>query len=463
MSKKKKVININYAKTSWAGKIIIVFIVVYIIALIVSYMTKNHITIYEVNNTKISDDVSFTGVVLRKEEVYNAPDDGYVNYFIPSGNRVGVGQLLYLLDSSGSISSTISDLESQNEVSEEDITHIRDTINTYQANYDSSHFNEVYNYMYDINNSVFELTKPGLYSDLNKVLSKSGNTLSYTKEKAFKTGIISYCVDGMESLKANQITRATFQKESSINKKQLQTAQAVHKGNPVYKLVTDDEWSMVVPISKDYFDRLANKKTVNITIQRDNLSFLVSIAIGQGSDGEYYATLTSSRYMQRYINDRFLEIEFNLNSASGLKIPNNSIFSKDFYVVPEAYVTKGGNSNNSGVLKTNSDGTGSSEFKFEELSNLIYMKGNYYVSNSVLHGGDTLLDKTTGQKLVVSNTEKLKGVYQTNDGTCTFKRIEELYHNSEYAIVSAQTANGLSEYDHIVINPSKLQEDDFIK
>jgi hypothetical protein len=292
-------------------------------------------------------------------------------------------------------------------------------------------------------------------------LSQSGSTLSYTKEKALKTGVISYCIDGMETLNAANINHSTFQKQSSINKQQLQTAQSVHKGNPVYKLVTDDKWSIVVPITKEYYNRLTGKNTVNITIKRDNLSFLASITTGQGSDGGYYATLTSSRYMQRYINDRFLDIEFNLNAASGLKIPNNSIFTKEFYVVPEAFVRKGGNSNNYGLLKTNVNG--SSDVQFVELSNLIFMNGNYYVSDKTIHGGDTLLDNVTNQKFVVSNKEKLKGVYQTNDGTCTFKRIEELYHNSEYTIVSSQTPNGLSEYDHIVINPSKLQEDDFIK
>ena len=39
----------------------------------------------------------------------------------------------------------------------------------------------------------------------------------------------------------------------------------------------------------------------------------------------------------------------------------------------------------------------------------------------------------------------------------------EIYENNEYSIVSAETNGGISNYDHIVVNPERLNENDFIE
>lgn len=48
--------------------------------------------------------------------------------------------------------------------------------------------------------------------------------------------------------------------------------------------------------------------------------------------------------------DRYLDIELILEDESGLKIPKSSVTKKDFYLVPENYLTQGGNSKETGVL-----------------------------------------------------------------------------------------------------------------
>lgn len=39
--------------------------------------------------------------------------------------------------------------------------------------------------------------------------------------------------------------------------------------------------------------------------------------------------------------DRYLDIELILEDESGLKIPKSSVTKKDFYLVPENYLTQG--------------------------------------------------------------------------------------------------------------------------
>ena len=43
--------------------------------------------------------------------------------------------------------------------------------------------------------------------------------------------------------------------------------------------------------------------------------------------------------MERYLNDRYLKLEFSLNSANGLKIPVSSMLEKEYYVLPSELIT----------------------------------------------------------------------------------------------------------------------------
>ena len=62
----------------------------------------------------------------------------------------------------------------------------------------------------------------------------------------------------------------------------------------------------------------------------------------------------------------------------------------------------------------------------------------------------------------VTQIAKLEGVYNCNQGFCEFRKIEKLYENDEYAIVSKDTEYGLSSYDHIILNPDMIGEEDVI-
>lgn len=89
---------------------------------------------------------------------------------------------------------------------------------------------------------------------------------------------------------------------------------------------------------------------------------------------------------------------------------------------------------------------------------------NYYVGKNTLSDGDILITKFgDSEQYRVHETGELSGVYYVNQGYCQFRPIEVLYKNKEYSIVSDHTANGLSAYDHIVVDPTYLNDDDFIE
>ena len=122
------------------------------------------------------------------------------------------------------------------------------------------------------------------------------------------------------------------------NAKQIQSNEKIKAGSPVYKLVTSNEWFFYVKIPDSYYDSLKSLKYVRVTIDKDNISFNAAVEILQ-KDGCRIAKLRTNRYMERYLNDRYLKLEFSLNSASGLKIPVSSMLQKEYYVLPSELIT----------------------------------------------------------------------------------------------------------------------------
>ncbi|MDD6231880.1 MAG: HlyD family efflux transporter periplasmic adaptor subunit, partial [Frisingicoccus sp.] len=74
---KKKKINI--------GLILFGVIFIYLIITILAYITSKHVSIYEVREGSILKDTSFTGIIIRDEEVIKSDSEGYINYFITEG------------------------------------------------------------------------------------------------------------------------------------------------------------------------------------------------------------------------------------------------------------------------------------------------------------------------------------------------------------------------------------------
>ena len=77
--------------------------------------------------------------------------------------------------------------------------------------------------------------------------------------------------------------------------------------------------------------------------------------------------------------------------------------------------------------------------------------------------GDTIVDSVTTDQVTLSTQETVEGVCCVNTGYCQFRKIEKIYENIEYTIVSPNTSGGISNYDHIVVNTKLLNENDFIQ
>lgn len=434
-------------------------IIFYIIILGWNYLSREHVSIYEVNTTDISDDSPLYGFILRNEEVVTAEGDGYINYYNAEGNRIRVGNVVYTVDTSGEVADILEQLQSS-EKNKESISKMRAVISSFQNSFSMSSYGQVSDFQNEVNNVIFEQTRGSLYGDLSKAVKTSGKGKNFTRVTAKRSGVISYSIDGYEGTRQADITAALFDKYGSVTNKQIQGGENVKAGTPVYKLITSNDWSIVVKLDNNYYETLKQQETVRVIIKKDNISFNAAVRLFD-KDGAHFARLSTSRFMERYIKDRFLQIEFNLKSASGLKIPNSSILTKEYYVIPHAVTTTSGNAR--GVVRQTAGEDGKPSYQFISLGNSTYRDGNYYVSSSILNGGDILMNSTDNTTYIVSSKEPVSGVYCVNAGYCEFRPVDIQYKNKEYTIVSDSTTGGLAAYDHIVVDPSKLNDDDFIE
>ncbi len=451
------VVSMRRRRTPGISLFLCLLLILYLILLAWNYFNKKHISIYEVNTSEISDDSPIFAYVLRDEEVVYLPESGYINYYVPEGSRVSKSEVVYTLDDNDKLRSVLSSLRSETPGSAA-VPTIREEIETFHNSFSMSDYSQVKDFHFSINNTILEQARGSLFRDLKKYIRSSGEDQSFRKYKSGKSGVISYYTDGYEALTSASITSDILNKNGTVERNQVAADGMVEAGKPAYKLVTSNDWSLITELDDNYYELLKDRDSVRVTIVRDGVSFNASIEHLE-RDGKHLACLSTSRFMERYINDRFLRIEFNLRQAKGLKIPNSSIIEKEYYEIPAGFVT---NTNGQlSVVRQFVNEEGLTDVENIDIISQYSEEDRSYIRDDRLKDGDTLLSGDGGL-YTLQNKVMREGVYCVNEGFCRFKPVDVLYHNKEYTIISDTTRDGLSSFDHIVVDPSELKDDDFI-
>ena len=255
--KQRKVIKMKKRQNPLAGIMLVLF-AVYILVLFVQSLQSDNISIYEVTQNKLADDDTVKGIILRDEHLVRAKASGYINYYVSEGAYVGVNTTVYSTDSSGFFNEALDKVGADNySLSESDTKVIRNAIAEYRSEFNLSDYGKIKNFRYSLENSLLKMTTAGLLKKANKLL-KNNNLASLNMVRAGKTGIVSFCVDGLEKTNIDKINEKTF-KNMDDNWKMLRDVKKVSKGDIVYKLITNDNWSVVIPITSRQYKKLYKK------------------------------------------------------------------------------------------------------------------------------------------------------------------------------------------------------------
>ena len=453
-----KLTNIQVYRKKWninIGVIIFGAEFIYLVVTVLLYLTGNHVTAYEVREGSILKDNAYTGFIVRDETIVQAESDGYINYFALEGSKVGAKTRVYTL-SDKKLELTSNTNEESLELTSEEQNSILMKTQSFSENFREEQFSDVYTLKNNITNVLESKSNQSRQAQLDAMVAEGNNDLQiYT---AVSDGIILYSTDGYENITTDQVTEDDISK-ANYESKNLTDNTKIKAGDPVYKLIRSNDWSVVILLNDETAKELADVNRVKVSFSKDNETTYAGFSIQTKKDTSY-GILTFDSSMIRYAEERYLDLELILEDESGLKIPKSSVVTKKFYTVPKDYLTSGGNSSGTGVLvdisKDQSQFQSVEVYYSDEESNLVYLDYDAFDSNTVLKKPDS------SETYELTKTKKLKGVYNINKGYAIFRQVQILCESDEYYIVASGQDYGLTNYDHIALYGDSVRTDDVV-
>lgn len=430
------------------GTFIFGVILLYIVISLIIYATTKHISTYQVISGPLAQNQTYTALAVRSETIVTANNDGYVRYYAQDGHRVSKSGAVY------SLTQTVPETTGSTELSESALGNVRSLTAQFASSFNPANFGQVYSFKYALAGSILD------YAGMDSSDSSTAVVGDASVYMAPESGIVVYSQDGMENISADNFTADDFS-YASYKVENLRTTEKITAGTPVYRLVNDETWSLIVPVSSVQATKLEGKTSIKVRFKKDSTTMTGSLQLFKRADA-VYAEITFTSGVIRYVSDRYLEIELITNAEKGLKIPVTSIVSKDFFLVPKDFAVKDEDSSALGFIRRidKKDGTSGTEF----VNATIYASDddNYYVDMTEFARGDTLIRENSTQTFTLDKTGQLNGVYCINRGYTVFRRVEIIDQNEEYCIVKTGTSYGLALYDNIVLDSSTVREDEIL-
>lgn len=457
---------------------------IYMLITVLLYITSTHVTSYQVTAGPLSRNPVCTALAVRDEEVVSADSPGYIRYYAREGMKVRKGGNVYALSDTKNVKADIT-------LSKDQLEQVRTRIADFSNNFSGTDFYDAYSFKYEMQGLIFQQassqgTAPAdavedqdeVDSDVTVIRGSMtfGNQVVHTSPSA---GLVIYSTDGYEGKTVEDLTEEDFN-QKAYEKKDLLTDGQAKAGDAVYKLVKNDNWTLMVPLSDKLAAKLADRKSIKVKFLKDGETQTGQLSI-MNVGNQKVAKITLKNGMVRYASDRFLKIELVINTQSGLKIPMSSIVTKEFYIIPSSFLTKGGNENSAGFLRETATKGGDKTTEFvsatiykntaeenqddqvsDDTEGTAAQDGYCYVDKQTFQDGDVLYKPETQETFVVGEIDYLEGVYSMNKGYAVFRQIDIIDQNEEYCIVRPNTSYGLEAFDRIVEDGESVKEEDIL-
>ena len=267
--KNKKIIRYRKPLNLNIGMLIFAAIFVYMVFSVYTYITKEKVQFYEVADGSIVEDKSYSGIILRNETTQYADSAGIINYYVREGKRASVNTCIYSIDESGAMTSF---LEKQSEaggaLTDRDLLDVRKLLDTYTLSYTDETFDAVYDTRYTLEAMVMEYVNFNTLENQGEMVDQLG--INFKQVTTPLSGVVSYSIDTYETLDSSRITEEMFDR-SQYTKAITKAGQRVEAGTPIYKVITDDNWSVVFPLSEEDAVDFGSKGTLKVSFPGHDL------------------------------------------------------------------------------------------------------------------------------------------------------------------------------------------------
>lgn len=457
-------IQIYHKKRSFnIGVILFGVIFIYLVITVLAYLTGRHVSIYEVREGSILKDTAYTGIVLREETVVTSDAEGYINYFAMESSKVGKKTNIYTLspdklelDSMGIETDEVSEETAQTELTAEDQSFILQKAQAFSDSFRPEQYSDIYSFKNSVTDVVQTNSTQSRQAKINSLLQNGTEGIAIYPAQT--DGIVVYSIDGYENLTLDQVTEDIIAK-ADYESVDLTNDMKVYAGDAVYKLITSDIWTIAVELDDGMAKELEDKEYVRVRFSKDNETTWASFSL-YNTKNSNLGFFTFDHSMIRYATERFLDIELILEDENGLKIPKSAVTKKEFYTIPQDYLTRGGNSNETGVLVQGR--RDSVEFEpvtvyYRDIdTDMAYIDVNSFKKETVLVKPDS------GDAYTLKDKASLSGVYNVNKGYAIFRQVNILCESEEYYIISNGNDYGLSNYDHIALDSDTVRENEIV-
>lgn len=436
------------------GTIVFGAVFLYMIISVSLYLTQDHVSTYQVTAGPLAKNQTYIGFAIRNEEILYSNTGGYVTYYASNNAKVKKNGIVY------GIGDSHQEEEQSVAITDSVLESLRSDMASFSSGFDTNEYNDIYRFKYEIEGKLLQnngiVLPSGSTNEAQNITV--GNQTIYT---APENGLILYSMDGYEDFSIDDVSENIFNSKN-YHLENLKTNETVEAGASICRLITEEAWSIVIPLTDRQVIQLADRTSIRVKFLKDNATQNADLVIHTSTDGSYYGELKFTSGVIRYSSDRFIELELVTNTTSGLKIPVSAIVNKQFYTIPTSFGTKGGDSDDIGFLvqRQSEDSDGSTEFVhltiYEEKDDV------YYVDPNDIQAGDIIIQTDTNKRYIIGETESLEGVYCINKGYAVFRKIVIIDKNDEYCIVETDTSYGLSQFDHIVEDSSTVKEQEIL-
>ena len=433
------------------GAIVCILVIAYLIYQAFTYFGSSTVSLYQVSagSTESAYESQYTALVLREETVVYSASSGYVNFFVGDSTPVSVGEETYLIDEDGNLYEQLSEsAQSLSIFDDEDLLKIKNSIYDFDTSFDIDNYSDVYSFKSKLESQLLDTIYSSVFESASIDLS------SYNIYSTDISGIMVHSVDGFENISADSMEASYFRK-ANYEKTVITSNDYIEQGSPVYKIVTSEEWQLVIQIEDaSAFEDISS---VEIEFLKDGITASCDFYM-YTSAGNTYGVFSLDKYMYRYVSDRYLQISIANAVQSGLKIPKSSLAVEQYYIVPADYLTTGGNSSSSGLLvRTETESGTSVQFLVPDI---VKETDEYiYISTDFLSEGDIIVQSETNETYTVRIKENIEGVYVWESGSYSFCPVNILGENGDYYIVEKQSSSSvLKLYDNIAANAESVSD-----
>lgn len=338
--------------------LILACIFIYIIYIVVNLVRNPTDTVF-VEMGKIEEEEQAVGYIVRDETVLKGENyKNGIEQIKTEGEKVAKDEEIfrYYSNNEETLVEKIKELDTKIDeaMSKESILPSQDTQaleqqidKTINALYQESNLTKIQESKQEINNNMTkkaritgELSPSGSY--LNKLInerSKYENQLNSGAEylTATKSGIVSYRVDGYESiLSTDDFSKYTKEFLESLN---LRTGQIIPTSNESGKIIDNYYCYIVCVLNSDYAKDAVVGDKVTLRLP-SGLEVEATIEYKTEEDGDYILTFRIKNGVEELISYRKISFSIIWWSESGLRIPNSAISTEEEDGNEVNYVTR---------------------------------------------------------------------------------------------------------------------------